>query len=211
MRIPFFLISLALCFSVFSQAPPIAGLDMILASTQTSSRIKMTEGTIFDLARVNLAGIVFDYSRMTVGNYQNLEEYLNSKKKFSESEKQKWRNMFKETLEPKFLELFEQNAINRDLYLRLVPDTSKTKVDLIIDVLKVSPEKQDFNNPDSQAPNVRFFYSFLDPQGNLVARFESIGFGPNRFDSKISLRECFAVAGKMLANEIYKQIKKEQR
>lgn len=203
-----------LFFSIELRAQFVPGavpFDVFFASTQTSSKIKCTEADIEMLSTVRIAGLVFDYSRMSIGPYQNLNEYLINRKDLSQAEKEEWQYMFKEKFEPQFINLFISNALNQGVDLALAVDTLQTKVDLIIEILKVNPDRQNKSDANSTPPNISFVCTFLNIDGNVIARFISKGFGPNSKEVALRLGECYAVAGKMLAYEIRRSINKYNR
>lgn len=204
---------LLMSFTLYAQFPGVASgmIPGMYDPSAPQSRIKYTEGDPEALEQLKIAGIVFDYSRMTVSKYQNLDEYLTNIKDPKTLQKQEWLSMFTELLEPTFLKTFALHAADRGINLKLTPDTLATKVDLIVEVLNVNPDRQNKSDANSFPPNISFYYTFLNSDGSLVARFVSKGMGPNSKDLKIRLRECYAVAGKMLATEIHRTIVRHNR
>ena len=178
-------------------------------NAQDSGDISKLRGT----SRIN---IIYDYSNMSVGSYDNEQDYINkkmddySKKDPEKAEKFKesWYNSRRDRFEPKFLELFNKNMEKAGI--EGVNYSKDAPVTLVVKTVKTEPG---YNIGISRMPAyIDADCIFLDQSGKEFARYllknvagaNAMGFD---YDTGSRLSESYAKSGKILAKKLTKDLK----
>lgn len=186
------------------------------AATSFSQKIINISGDLSFLKGEKDINIVYDYSDMGVGDYNDEEDYVNKKvKEYNEKEagrgdkwKESWYGSRKRVYQPKFEELF-----NKYSGLEAMENKPGAKYTLIVKTVFTEPG---WNIGISSRPaGVSFEYIFVETgsEDKVLAKYsqkmvpgaQAMGMD---YDTSTRISESYAKAGKMLGGFIAKAMKK---
>lgn len=172
---------------------------------QGQAKVKLISGEAPALYGMRRVKIQYDRDSMQVCDYESEAAYLeyrceNKDSATSEAIKAKWFNTHIEVCEPNFEEYFNRNAAK--IGLVGINNSPEQIPVLLVKVKMEEPHHHTigWNTP----PYIVMECWFFDTSGNRLAVFELSAVGSPNGDIRERLRDCYAIAGKLLSKELVK-------
>ena len=197
------------CIST-AQIPIFIPLHVILPAIDKQQPVLLNSGDVAALSETKRMNIKYDYEVMAVCNFSSQEEYFNNLTKNLDenkalAERGNWEFVHKNSLSPEFEKSFNTHADK--IGLELYTNTEAKQPTLVVKVLKEEPF---YHKTGECYPYVELECTFLDKEGNFVARLNLRANGElkNNYGLDKRLGECYKIAGKLLAKDLLKRFKK---
>lgn len=174
---------------------------------QSQADVKLVAGQIGSLSKITKVHIIYDRDSTKVCDYDSEAAYLEHRCKDKDSAaaeaiRQKWAYMHKEVCEPNFEDYFNRNANKVGISGFNNPNE---KLPVLLVRMRMEEPHQHTGGWTSP-PYVVAECSFFDASGNELAVFELSAVGSSKGDNTERMRDCYAIAGKLLSKEIVKRM-----
>jgi len=183
-------------------------MGFVKVKIQPQAPVKLISGKISSLTNIRKVNIRYDRDSMKVCDYNSEAAYLDHRCEDKESSvaksiREKWAYTHKEVCEPYFEEYFNKNGEKIGITGTNYSD-EKVPI-LLVHITMEDPHHhtQVLNTP----PYIIAECMFFDESGARLAVFEVKAIGSSNGDIQERLRDCYAIAGKMLAKDLAKRIK----
>lgn len=180
----------------------------ISVKIQGQAEVKLVSGEISAIAGLQKIKIVYNRDSTKVCDYDSEAAYLEHRCKDKDSGdcegiRQRWANIHKEVCEPNFEDYFNRNAAK--IGLVGYNNSSESLPTLLVRLRMEEPHYHTggWNSP----PYLVTECIFLDRSGHKLVAFELSAVGSPKGDNKERLRDCYAIAGKLLSKELVKYLK----
>jgi hypothetical protein len=169
--------------------------------------IELEVGSIAALEDFNKVNVVFDHKHKIVCDFGTETAFLehirdSQSKKKADKMIANWQSLPDSMIAPRFVKYFNKSLAPLGI-TAAHNDTLNSDVTLLITVFKEEPHYH-----SSKPPYVKLSCVFQDEYGNHITRFRIRSAGSRNPDMGERVTECYGTAGKMLANEISKELRK---
>ena len=185
----------------------IAALFLMLAQTTSAQKFKVKDGDISVLKDVKEFNVVFDYSHVSVGKFDNEEDYISKKKAdYNKKESGKgntwekaWKSDRKKRFEPQFIELFNKHGEGMT-----VGDFANSKYTMTIVTTFVEPGYNVMVSRKNAEVEGEVVIAETTNPDKVILRISFTGakgrtFGGGDYDTGLRIQESYALLGKSLA------------
>jgi hypothetical protein len=192
--------------NLLNKVAAIAAL-LFFSMNTNAQRIKTIDGDISVLKNETAINVEFTYDNMSVGKYDNEDEYIEKKKAEYNSKEpgrgdswaKSWKSDRKRDFEPKFVELFEKNSgmtVKPAAKYTLIFHTTSTEPGYNIYVSKKNAEI------DAEVTVVETADRSKKIAVISISNAPGRTFSGNDYATGDRIAECYAVSGKKLAKFI---------
>lgn len=184
-------------------------MGLVRVKIQSQTPVKLVSGEIPPLLDVKQLQIRYQRDSMEVCDYGSELAYLEHRCKdkdsaTAESIRQKWFRMHTDVCEPSFEEYFNKTSASMEI---MSSNYSGMPLPiLLVEVIKEEPHHHTavYDTP----PYLAMECTFVSGSGRKLAVFEVVAIGSPKGDNQDRLRDCYSIAGKLLAKDLNKMLKK---